>query len=540
MSAATAISSVSRVDFKTKIMFWLGALLLLFAVYDLGHVGDKMPYGMHQWRQCDAYSMALNYAMEPRGLFEPAIHFQHGAGGGEAVGEFPLTYFLNGKLWKAIGLQPWTLRWTHLALLLLGCWCLFRTLSQLASPRSSLALTWLTMGSGLMAFYGPNYLVNAAGLGLVYVGWWEAYKWWQTGCTARKPQALMVLAFTLALLFRPTMALGLIPPALAVFGTKQWWRWMVSLGIPMVIGLAWVVWAKWLNSLNESMYFLTTIRPLWEAESIEATWRAFREDVLPHWYHPYVIMLALMGLVASIVRPAITPNGTDQWLAASAGAIAAASVGYIALWFENLNVHDYYLIELQLGVPVVAAWAVTRWKAAGPAVKRATWGVFIAAMVLQLADAGLRTRMKHRPAGGWLYEQVVPSRERDIWAWFHWDQNNRFGNASEWIDVLRSLGIQRDDLVLSVTDPSPNISLSLMDQKGFTNLYDDAVQGEERIAFYVGKGASYLVCNDPAWFEVYKESRWLSQQMTQLGNFRVFDLLNSDANLQPQNAETNQ
>ena len=61
------------------------------------------------------------------------------------------------------------------------------------------------MSSGLMAFYGPNYLVNAAGLGLVYVGWWEAYKWWQTGCTARKPQALMVLAFTLALLFRPTI-----------------------------------------------------------------------------------------------------------------------------------------------------------------------------------------------------------------------------------------------------------------------------------------------------------------------------------------------
>ena len=54
------------------------------------------------------------------------------------------------------------------------------------------------------------------------------------------------------------------------------------------------------------------------------------------------------------------------------------------------------------------------------------------------------------------------------------------------------------------------------------------------------KGASYLVCNDPAWFEVHKESRWLSQQMTQLGTFRVFDLLNSDANLQPQNAETNQ
>ena len=29
-------------------------------------------------------------------------------------------------------------------------------------------------------------------------------------------------------------------------------------------------------------------------------------------------------------------------------------------------------------------------------------------------------------------------KERDIWGWFHWDQNNRFGNVSEWTDVLRS------------------------------------------------------------------------------------------------------
>lgn len=540
MSENAAPSSISRVDFKAKMMFWIGVLFLIFAVYDLGHVGDKIPYGMHQWRQCDAYSMALNYAMEPRGLFQPAIHFQHGAGGGDAVGEFPLTYFINGKLWKAIDLQPWTLRWTHLALLLLGCWCLFRTLTQLVSLRSALALTWFSMASGLMAFYGPNYLVNAAGLGLVYAGWWQAYKWWRSECTNGWAQGWMILAFSLALLFRPTLALGLIPPALAVFGTQRWWRWTVSLGIPVVVGVTWVIWTKWLNSQNESVYFLTTIRPLWEAVSIDATWRAFREDVLPHWYHPYVLAVCGIGLVASLVRTVNSPTQNTRWARASAGLLALASLAYIGLWFENLNVHDYYLIELQVGVPVVGVWAVNCWRNEGRRMKRAAWMVFMAALALQLVDAGLRTRMKHRPMGGWLYEHVVPARERDIWAWFHWDQDRRFGQVSEWTSVLRSMGIERKDLVLSVTDPSPNISLSLMDQKGFTNLYDDAYQGEERVAFCVGKGAAYLVCNDPDWYEAHKESRWLTQQMTQLGNFRVFDLLNSDANLQPQNAVTNQ
>ena len=458
----------------------------------------------------------------------------------EAVGEFPLTYYLNGKLWKAIGLQPWTLRWTHLALLLLGCWCLFRTMSQFVSPRGALSATWLTMASGLMAFYGPNYLVNAAGLGLVFVGWWEAYKWWRSACSDWKSQSAMMLAFSLALLFRPTLALGLIPLVLAVFVIKRWWRWTVSLAIPVLIGVSWVVWTKWLNSQNESVYFLTTIRPIWNAESMEVTWRAFREDVLPHWYHPYVIVVGVLGCIASMVRWSSRPSRTSLWISTSGAGMAVALLSYIVLWFENLNVHDYYLIELQMGIPIACVWVMNCWQDASKRVKHTAWIVFVAALLMQLVDAGLRTRMKHRSIGGWLYEQVVPSRERDIWAWFHWDQERRFGQVSEWTGVLRSLGIERTDLVLSVTDPSPNISLSLMDQKGFTNLYDDEFQGEARMAFYAGKGASYLVCNNPDWYEAHKESRWLTQQMTQLGNFRVFDLLNSDANLQPQNAVTNQ
>jgi hypothetical protein len=209
------------------------------------------------------------------------------------------------------------------------------------------------------------------------------------------------------------------------------------------------------------------------------------------------------------------------------------------MWFDNLNVHDYYLIELQLMVPVVLAWMFMRWEGVSSKITSAGMVIVALALALQLTDAGLRTRMKHRPMGGWLASQILPARERGIWEWFHWDQDRRFGHVQDWEPTLRSLGIARDDLVISVTDPSPNVSLSLMDQQGFTNLYDDAYQGEERIAYYVSKGAAYLVCNDPDWYESHKKSPWLSHQMTILGNFRVFDLLNSDGHLPPQNAETN-
>ncbi len=495
---------------------------------------------MHQWRQCDAFSMAINYALEPRGLFRPAMHFQHGTGGGEAVGEFPLSYYANGKLWKVFGVQPWTLRWTHLALLLFGCWCLFQTVRQFVSIRSALAVTWLTMGSSLLAFYGPNYLVNAASLGLIYVGWWQAYKWWRSDCTDLRSRLFMVATFTMALLFRPTMALGLIPVAFAACDVRHWRRWAVAVGIPVFVGVLWVLWAKWVNTQNDSVYFLTSTKPLWDADSIATTWRAFREDILPQWYHRYVRILAVSALFVSIIRYVRMRDLSLRWLSASAAATAAASVGYIVLWFENLNVHDYYLIELQVGVPIIAVWAISCWASVSRTAKRWLWALFFAALVLQLMDAGLRTRMKHRPVRGWLNELIIPSRERGVWEWFHWDQERRFGNALEWNGVLRSIGIKRDDLIISVTDPSPNISLSLMDQKGFTNLYDDAYQGEKRIAFYVTKGASYLVCNNPDWYEANKDSRWLSKQMMQMGNFRVFNLFESDGYVKPQNTTDEQ
>ena len=77
-------------------------------------------------------------------------------------------------------------------------------------------------------------------------------------------------------------------------------------------------WTKWLNGQNEGVYFLTTLRCLWEAESLEITWRAFREDVLPNWYHPYVLLLAAVVLVVSAARAVSKPDRNNRWIAASA------------------------------------------------------------------------------------------------------------------------------------------------------------------------------------------------------------------------------
>ena len=512
-----------------KVLFWLGVVFLTLVIYDFDDLAFKGPYGMHQWRQCDAYSMTLNYAKEDRSLFQPTMHFQHGTGGGNAAGEFPLTYYLNGKLWAHTGTLPWTLKWTHLGLLLMGCWCLFRLLTQLISDKMAMAVTWFTMSSGLLAFYGPNYLVNAAGLGLVFAGWWWAYRWWCSRCTSRMALLQMVAYLTLAVLFRPTMGLAWVPLGLAWFGAQRRVPWIVAIGLPLVLGVAWVMWTKEYNRIHGSTYFLTDLRPIWDSASVSKVWGDFTSIVLPEWYRGFTLACIAIWISVTLVQTQRLRTAIGRWLGWSAAGLAAGCTAYVLLWYNNLYVHDYYLIELQVLMPVGLAWSVHRWENRDKRTPPVWLALMALAFVVQLADASLRTRLKHRRVGGYLAKHMLSQEDKDRWAWHHWDQGRRFANAEIWEQTLRDLGIQRNALVMSFTDTSPNISLSLMDQKGFTNLYDSGVKGEDRIALYYGKGARYLVCNNDQWHRAYRRSPWLTHELVQKGNFWVFDLSLSEA-----------
>lgn len=54
------------------VRFAWGTLILIFIVYLWPDLSFELPYGIHQWRQSDAYSMAVNYQEEGRAVLDPA------------------------------------------------------------------------------------------------------------------------------------------------------------------------------------------------------------------------------------------------------------------------------------------------------------------------------------------------------------------------------------------------------------------------------------------------------------------------------------
>jgi hypothetical protein len=180
---------------------------------------------------------------------------------------------------------------------ILGCLAIFRLGREWFGSGKSAFATTFVMASPLIAFYSASYLVNVAGLAMVFVGWrvaWqilghERFRWGM--------EVVLFIVLSCSVLFRPTMVLGWVPIAIWAFHRGQWMHWVLRLSAPLGMGLLWVLWAKSVNAAAGSVYYLTSIRPLWATQNSEEVWRAFREDVLPEWYHKYVLGI----LVAAVL-----------------------------------------------------------------------------------------------------------------------------------------------------------------------------------------------------------------------------------------------
>ncbi len=61
---------------------------------------------------------------------------------------------------------------------------------------------------------------------------------------------------------------------------------------------------------------------------------------------------------------------------------------------------------------------------------------------------------------------------------------------------LRQIGLKREDVVISIVEYGPNISLYFMDQKGYTSLYQSKISIKEQIERFSAKGAKCLIVND--------------------------------------------
>jgi len=97
--------------------------------YDYREVLLKRPQSVHNWRQCDGASLALNYYQEGMHFFRPQTHMlnsDNNTTGYSAPSEIPILYYFVALLYKIFGYHEYIFRAVNLLIFYIGLFYLFK------------------------------------------------------------------------------------------------------------------------------------------------------------------------------------------------------------------------------------------------------------------------------------------------------------------------------------------------------------------------------------------------------------------------------
>jgi hypothetical protein len=505
---------------KLNNIAFLGGLAILFLVYGLHESFDLKPQGIHQWRQADCLSYALNYYEDDVPFLEPQVQNLGGTGSSKVVSEFPVIYYTVGQLWRVFGQYEWIFRLVNYLICFLGLWSLWSIARAYLDDFWALIMSALIFSSPIFVYYSGNFLANVPAMSLAFFGIFLFSRY------LSKERIIylfaMALVFTLAAVIKITALLAFL--VIMFLWLMERLRWMKVRARPLfyhpwifsaisIVSLAviagWFMWASHYKAMYNSGFFLVGIRPIWlmNAEQIvnvlDLANKLWIRSVYPVWFMVLSLIVYVWTIANSRGRSII------YWLPSTL--FILAFIAYALLFFKVLNHHDYYVTNFL--IIFISIWFsfVALVKERRPelfhSLKFKAIGVLTVLLLILHCSSDVRSRYK-----GWKNEHLVKTY------------------AFETITpYLRSLGIDRNDPTIILPDKSINITLYLSDQKGWTGfntnaVFNSIIVDEDRFQTCLDLGAKYML--------IYKEelltddvlSTYLEYPLGVYENVRVYDL----------------
>jgi hypothetical protein len=180
-----------------------------------------------------------------------------------------------------------------------------------------------------------------------------------------------------------------------------------------------------------------------------------------------------------------------------------ASALFFFLMFRQFMNHDYLWIDLLIILILFAAISIEAMGHSSRKYQKCLFGGFVFFLLCSQANQT---------------KNILNER------YFQTD-NNIFYNQDllEMKTQLRNHGIEKTDLVLSIPDPSPNITLTAMDQYGFT-LYREDKKTEKFIQQKIDEGAKYLIVSNTMELEEQYLKPFMQDTFFRYKDIRVYKL----------------
>lgn len=464
---------------------WLFGAWVIILLLTSGIAGymEGPPTGVHQWRQTDGASMALNYFQNDQAFFSPQEHNLTGADG-HSASEFPLINFIVGKIYHITGPQEIIFRIANGLFLIIGLWFLFKTgLHCTRSPWAAMVPVIIFSASPVYFYYGFHFLPNVPAISCALAGWYYFITGANSYLKYRIAGAMILFGLGALLKISDGISLAAAGMLLILEFVHRKNKAPTVFITGLIAGLiavsavaAWTIFTIRYNAANHTSLSLTGILPIWQmdAASIAATCSRFWSEWSKHIFHPAIWMLHGVALLLFIVEY----RRLNQQLRLITMLLFGGSILYILLWMEPMYHHDYYMLTPLISL--IFMWLTVMERTMSMLERRLMGGVSKIAISLVYILFSLFVLWYNR--GMQLYRST-DSKYENVAAGFYTIE-----------PYLRSLGIERTDRVISAGDPTRNVSLYLMNNPGWTDVYNERkVTLEEMLA----QGAKYLVVSGP-------------------------------------------
>jgi hypothetical protein len=269
----------------------------------------------------------------------------------------------------------------------------------------------------------------------------------------------------------------------------------------------WYRYAAHYNATNMSGVFRQGIGPIWELDSdqIALVWNLFQHDVLPEFFNVSVLFL----IIALLLILLLNFKRLHSYLRALLILTTIGIISYFLLFYQVFSIHEYYLINVLIFIPIVLLCTLDYMKTHFPDLYASKTLKILAVTVLLITAyySRIKTIIKYDVGSAWVRTSMHTSQEnKEMWQLYHWNYLNTYKDLETIDPYLTEIGVGRNDRVISMPDSSVNISLYLMNRKGFNNYGYPQISGVARVEKAKEWGAKYLIINNMEFLEkVYLE-----------------------------------
>lgn len=509
-----------------------GLLFLIIAwFYGIFDTMDRGPYSRHQWRQSDCLSITQHYYQDNLPFLEPEIHWRGEGQSGKTISEFPIIYYTVAKIWQVTGKHYWIYRGISFLIMSIGLFYLKKLAQRFLNDDFwSIFIPLLLFSSPILAYYSNSFMMDSNALALALIGAYHFYRHRTEGSYKHLIYACLLFLFagllkiTALLLFFGLGAVFMYEMLVKERSLKQRWKELLPYIFTLSLILAWYRYAGNYNANNMSMVFLQGLLPIWDLDwhDIYSNWKLLNSDLKPSYFN--VPALSLLGII--FVGMIINFKKANRYFLALSVLVTIGIICFILLFFQVFNVHEYYLTNLLIFIPLVSLLFLDFLRNHHETIfhSRSLKITVSIALLFLIYSAAVQTVVKYDIGKRWAKNSFVLDKNTvEYWEWYHWDYSNTWKDLETIEPVFEKAGVKLTDKVVSFPDGSINISLYLMNRNGYNN-YGHTNNLAKQIERAKKWGAKFLVISNVALLEDETLKPYFSNKVGGTKHVSIFKL----------------